>query len=208
MPAHYLGDGQQVRVGGRRRDVLATPGHTRRHVCFFEQATQLLFINDRVLRHIMPSSGFEPQPTSHALHDPLTSLACVLKRSQARVLPTQGGVFADPRGRGEKLAQHHAQRLGESFDVLADGAATWAETARTLHWTRRQMSFSDLNPFNQMLATLETLAHLELLESQVTVTRTQGPVWEFGSRRAIRAQQGQPAALQREVTEPTVGEGW
>jgi hypothetical protein len=50
--------------------------------------------------------------------------------------------------------------------VVAAGSGTAYETARTLTWTRRERSFEDLDLFNQMLATTETRAHLEVLVAQ------------------------------------------
>jgi hypothetical protein len=41
-----------------------------------------------------------------------------------------------------------------------------------LPWTRRGRRFADLDPFNQMLATLETAVHLDLLAAQDRVSRT------------------------------------
>ena len=46
------------------------------------------------------------------------------------------------------------------------GAATAYEAAGLLRWTRRQRRLGELDPFNQMLAVIETRAHLELLVAQ------------------------------------------
>ena len=46
---------------------------------------------------------------------------------------------------------------------MAQGALTAYETARLLTWTRRERPLGDLDPFNQMLAVLETAAHLDVL---------------------------------------------
>jgi hypothetical protein len=38
--------------------------------------------------------------------------------------------------------------------------------AQQLSWTRRERRLAELDPFNQMLAVLETVAHLKVLVAQ------------------------------------------
>ena len=45
--------------------------------------------------------------------------------------------------------------------MIRHGAATAYEAARALTWTRRERHFDDLDPFNQMMAVLETAAHID-----------------------------------------------
>lgn len=171
MPSRYLRDTETVRVGDRELQVIATPGHTKGHMCFLEQQTGLLFSGDHVLPHITPSIGFEPKPTDRSLHDFLSSLARVRNLEVRRVLPAHGPVFDGLAERVDELSQHHDQRLVESLEALHGGAETPYEVAEAMRWTRRRVPFADLSLFNRMLATLETWAHLELLDSQGRVDR-------------------------------------
>lgn len=179
MPQRYLRDRDIVRAGDRELHVVHTPGHTKGHVCFHEPTTGWLFSGDHVLPHITPSIGFEPKPTDHSLHDFLSSLARVRRLPVERVLPAHGSVFNDLPGRVDELAGHHEQRLDDTLRALAGGAETAYEVAQVLRWTRRLRGFGDLNLFNRMLATLETLAHLELLDSQGRALRTDEEVARF-----------------------------
>ena len=43
------------------------------------------------------------------------------------------------------------------------GTATASAVARMLTWTRRRRSYDELDDFNRMIATCETIAHLEVL---------------------------------------------
>jgi hypothetical protein len=45
--------------------------------------------------------------------------------------------------------------------------------AHHLRWTRRERRLGELDPFNQTLAVLETVAHLTVLVSQGLLTQTQ-----------------------------------
>jgi len=53
-----------------------------------------------------------------------------------------------------------------SLRLVRDGAATAYQAAGFLRWTRRERQLGELDPFNQMLAVIETRAHLELLAAQ------------------------------------------
>ena len=60
--------------------------------------------------------------------------------------------------------------------MIAAGAGTAYETARALTWTRHERHFDELDLFNQMLATMETRAHLEVLAAQGRIgKRMDGP---------------------------------
>ena len=50
--------------------------------------------------------------------------------------------------------------------MIGQGAATAYEAARALSWTRRTRHFDELDPFNQMMAVMETAAHLDVLAVQ------------------------------------------
>ena len=41
--------------------------------------------------------------------------------------------------------------------------------AQRLRWTRRERAFAELDPFNQMLAVIETAAHLDVLVARGSV---------------------------------------
>jgi hypothetical protein len=53
---------------------------------------------------------------------------------------------------------------------VQDGHSTAFEVAGVLLWTRRDTRFGELDLFNQMLATIETGAHLEVLAERELVT--------------------------------------
>jgi DNA-binding transcriptional LysR family regulator len=58
-----------------------------------------------------------------------------------------------------------------------------AEVAAKLTWTRDERAFDTLNLFNRMLATTETITHLELLANRGDLTRSQdGEILRYGAR--------------------------
>ena len=166
LPDDWLGE-EPVPIGDvRSLDVVPTPGHTRGHVVFHDQAASLLFAGDHVLPTITPSIGFEPVLSPNPLGDFLASLALVRRRPDARLLPAHGPVAPSVHARVDELVAHHGARLDATERAVGEGATTAYDVAGVLTWTRREQSRDDLDPFNQMLAVAETGAHLELLAAQ------------------------------------------
>jgi glyoxylase-like metal-dependent hydrolase (beta-lactamase superfamily II) len=162
----------QIAMPGRVLEVIPTPGHTRGHVCFRDAAAGLLFAGDHVLPHITPSIGFEPAMARLPLGDYLQSLRLVRELPDSVLLPAHGPVSPSVHARVDELLAHHAARLDAVAAAVRSGAVTAGETARLLTWTRRERALDELDPFNQMLAVLETAAHLDLLVTQSRLRAT------------------------------------
>ena len=169
--------GARGSVGGRRLSAVATPGHTKGHLVFADEAAGLLFAGDHVLPRITPSIGFEPAPPPNPLADFMASLELIRSRPDAALLPAHGSVGMRVHERVDELLAHHGKRLDATLAALREGRNTAAAVAAGLTWTRRERRLDELDPFNEMLATLETAAHLEVLvERGVLATREQDGV--------------------------------
>lgn len=155
--------GQQVELGGRALRAIPTPGHTQGHVVFADGDAGLLFAGDHVLPSITPSIGFEPVPGKLPLGNYLQSLRVVRAMPDLRLLPAHGPVTGSVHQRVDELLAHHDDRLERSVAAVAAGVATAYGVAQSLPWTRRGRHLDELDLFNQMLAVVETRAHLELL---------------------------------------------
>jgi glyoxylase-like metal-dependent hydrolase (beta-lactamase superfamily II) len=171
-PDEWLSDHTTAVVGSRELTAIATPGHTRGHLVFSEPAAGLLFAGDHVLPHITPSIGFESGPTDFPLRDYLESLRLVRSMPDSRLLPAHGPVTDSVHERIDQLLEHHDRRLGQIADLVLHGATTAFEAASRMTWTRRERKLSEMDPFNEMLAVLETMSHLDVLMLQGRVDRT------------------------------------
>jgi glyoxylase-like metal-dependent hydrolase (beta-lactamase superfamily II) len=188
-PDRWLADSERLDVGGRTLRVQATPGHTRGHVVYRDEAAAMLFAGDHVLPHITPSIGFEPVPGERPLADFLASLRLLRAQPDARLLPAHGPAGGGVHARLDELLAHHDHRLAAMFAAVRDGRETAAEVAAGVPWTRRERALPDLDPFNQMLAVLETVFHLDLLVEQGRlVARSRDAV----ARYAVAAQDVRP----------------
>lgn len=173
-PDHWLDHGIQVHLGTRMLRAVPTPGHTQGHMVFADADSGLLFAGDHVLPHITPSIGFEPIPADLPLRNYLESLRVVLDLPDMRLLPAHGPVTDSAHARVRELLEHHDARLQSCLAAVRSGAATAAEVAGLLDWTRRQRRLESLDDFNQMLAICETHSHLEVLVAAGQLTADAG----------------------------------
>jgi glyoxylase-like metal-dependent hydrolase (beta-lactamase superfamily II) len=165
LPDEWLSAGS-LPVAGHTLEVIPTPGHTRGHVVFRDDARSLLFAGDHVLSTITPSIGFEPDPPADPLGDFLRSLAIMRALPDTWLLPAHGPTTDSVHVRVDALLAHHAARLDATEAAVASGAETGYDVAGTLKWTRREKDFATLDVWNQMLAVNETGAHLVVLALQ------------------------------------------
>jgi glyoxylase-like metal-dependent hydrolase (beta-lactamase superfamily II) len=184
LPDEWITDRSVITVGEgealRELTAVATPGHTRGHVVFADEPADLLFAGDHVLPRITPSIALEPMPPANPLADFLTSLELVRSRPDAALLPAHGPVGMRVHERVDALLAHHADRLEATLARVREGRTTAAEVAGALRWTRRGHALADLDPFNEMLAILETMAHLDVLVEQGALTvRQDGEVASY-----------------------------
>ncbi|MHB8191264.1 MAG: MBL fold metallo-hydrolase [Ferrimicrobium sp.] len=165
-PDEWLHDGMRLSVAGRSLGVIATPGHTRGHMVFSDVESGIVFTGDHILPHITPSIGFEPATSPLPLHSYLQSLRRIRDTPDARLLPAHGPVAPSVHARIDELLNHHRDRLDRTLKQVLSGRSSVWEVASGLHWTRRERTLDELDPFNQLLAVLETKAHLDVLVLQ------------------------------------------
>jgi glyoxylase-like metal-dependent hydrolase (beta-lactamase superfamily II) len=170
-PDTWLDGDLTLDVGTRRIEAVSTPGHTQGHYVFADTAAGLLFAGDHVLPTITPSIGFEPAYAEQPLGDFLASLAKVRALPDLALLPAHGPVTTSSHARVDELLAHHEVRLDLCLQAVRSGRRTAYDVAHELPWTRHARTMGELDLFNAALATLETLAHLELLAARGDVTR-------------------------------------
>ncbi len=170
-PDTWLEQDCTLEVGSRQIDAVSTPGHTAGHFVYADSAADLLFAGDHVLPTITPSVGFEINEEAEPLLDYLTSLAKVRAMPDLQLLPAHGATDMRSHARVDQLIAHHDHRLQLCLDAVEAGADTAYEVAKVLPWTRHDRSFTELDVFNQGMAVMETLVHLDLLAIREQVSR-------------------------------------
>jgi glyoxylase-like metal-dependent hydrolase (beta-lactamase superfamily II) len=114
---HALRGGETITVGGRKLEVIYTPGHAVHHVAYFDAAEGLAFCGDvggiRAAggRHVLPVTP----PPDIDLEAWSNSLSALHARRPERLLPTHFGAGGD-------VPWH--------IEALREGLARWGELTR------------------------------------------------------------------------------
>jgi glyoxylase-like metal-dependent hydrolase (beta-lactamase superfamily II) len=183
-PQRDLNDGDEVRVGSRRIEVVHTPGHSPGHLVFALPDEGLLFTGDHVLPKITPNVSAGPLGAPDPLASYLNSLESVRRYGdEVTVLPAHVAQFDGLLARVDELVTHHDRRLEETAACLEAGATTTWDVAIRLPWSRPLDRFPT---FLQRAALGETDAHLQRLQASQRAHALDGePVrWRLSSRAA------------------------
>ncbi len=167
--------GDLIDAPGLRLRAVWTPGHTPGHLCFYDEARDLLLTGDHILPRITPNiSSYDL--ASNPLDDYLNSLVKLGGIQPREVLPAHEYRFTDLDSRLADLAEHHRERLAETMDIVAGharaghdpaGLAAW-QIAIGVTWSR---AWADLASFQRQAAIGEVLSHLRQLQSRGLVTQ-------------------------------------
>lgn len=171
-PDIFLEDAQRLEFPGWDLRAIWTPGHSPGHICIYSENRRLLLSGDHVLPRITPNIAFHSQQVPNPLGDYLDSLARLRDFGADEVLPAHEYRFAGLAVRLGEIEDHHARRLAEIEQGIAErpGATAWQLTT-SLGWSR---SWDEVPSYMRRAANGETLAHLVLLERRGRVRREAG----------------------------------
>src|SRR5665213_2465839 len=152
-----LSDGERLRIGGLRLDVIATPGHTADSACFVVDNDVALLTGDTILGR---GSTVVARPDG-GLADYLATLrrlrALVNERQLLVVLPGHGPVVDDPAAKVHAYLQHREQRLQQ-----VRAAAITSDTVDEV----LQVVYGDVSPELLFAARWSLLAQLDYLRDE------------------------------------------
>jgi len=170
-PLNILSDGQQMTVGPYQFTCIHTPGHTRGHMCLYEPNKKFLIAGDHILINITPNIQCWTEDD-----DPLKNYLESLDKTRAldveMVLPGHRRLFENCRARIDELKAHHAARLEEVLDILADQSPLDAfQTASYMRWDIEAENWAAFPPAQKWFATGEAISHLRCLENKGKIHR-------------------------------------
>lgn len=108
--AHWMRDGETLDLGGRKVQVIATPGHTPDSISLFDQTNGLLFTGDTY--YPGPIFLYRPETDLDAYTASLRKMIALGSRVQL-LLPAHNVPVADPNDLGRALAAMEKIRSGE-----------------------------------------------------------------------------------------------
>jgi glyoxylase-like metal-dependent hydrolase (beta-lactamase superfamily II) len=170
-PFSFINNQDAIQRGIYRFTCIATPGHSKGHMCLFEPSKKVLIAGDHLLREITPIvqgkiDGENP------LEDYLASLDKIDRLDIRTVLPGHGDVFGDCKERIEEIRRHHQERNSEILSILRGKKRNIYEIAKLMTWKTESESWESMPPTQQYFAAGEAFSHLIYLERERTVSKT------------------------------------
>lgn len=178
----YVREGDTLDYGGRKLEVILTPGHTPGHACLYDRENKVMFLGDHVLFDITPNitswPGFE-DPLGKYVH----SLMDISIFDVRLPLPAHRGINGSMSERIGAIIEHHGARIREMLDILTrEPGLTAYELSGRMTWRVRgkSPSWADFPLQQKWFAVGETAAHLEYLTVRGRAYRkAEGGVWRY-----------------------------
>ena len=156
-----LAGGESIAVNGMSLEVIATPGHTREHVCFLSSDGDL-FSGDTILG--AGTTAIFP-PDGH-MGEYLRSLRLLRDRNPKTIHPAHGPTRDDAVALIDHYIAHRLERERQVVEALRAGVVTIA--------AMRERIYADLDPRLHAAAEIQLQAHLIQLTEERRVTERNG----------------------------------
>ena len=166
---HRLFDGDTLKIGSRRWQVIVGHGHSPEHMSLYCADSNVLISGDMLLPKISTNiSVYAVTPRDNALEHYLDSLTRFAREcsDESLVLPSHGLPFKGIRQRVDDLHGHHDERLA----VLEENCSEPRSAAELL----AALFPRALDTHQTMFAMGEAIAHLNYLEQSGRLTCQQG----------------------------------
>jgi len=154
-------DGDLIKIEGTpeiQLEAVHTPGHTRGHLCFYEQRTGTLISGDNVVG--LGSVLIDPPEGN--MRDYLNSLQRMRKLEGVSVIfGGHGPAVANAYGKIDEYITHRLERERHILEAVQEGAATPKDIVARV--------YTDVSPKAHAMAERAVLAHLEKLEDESRV---------------------------------------
>jgi len=122
--------GDPVPAGDGVVEIIATPGHSPDHLCFFDREAGDLYCGDLAR---MGGTIVIPARKGGDLRAYLASLQLVRDLGPRRLLPGHGPIVDDPIALIDKYVAHRAEREQQILKAMLDGARTVDEIVRRVY---------------------------------------------------------------------------
>ena len=177
---HRLSDADKILIGSYEWEVIVGKGHSPEHVCLYCDELNSLISGDQLLPTISSNvSVFPTEPDADPLADWMNSLRMLKTRvpEDVLVLPAHGKPFRGAHFRLDELVSEHEECLDKLLSLCKKPQRA-VDVFPALFKSR-------INTGNLIMATGESIAHLNYLRNQQLMSverRTDGVDWYTTSR--------------------------
>ena len=165
-----VAEGDVISIGDYLFKCVETPGHTRGHMCLYEEKHKILVAGDHVLADITPNISLWSDDRN-PLDEYVCSLDKVYELDIRLVLPGHRSLIKDCRKRIQELKHHHQTRINEIISLLEKGSRNAYKLASEMTWDLTYDSWEEFPVSQKLFATGEAIAHLKYLEEKGVIRR-------------------------------------
>jgi glyoxylase-like metal-dependent hydrolase (beta-lactamase superfamily II) len=162
----WLKGGETVRINGLELKAIHTPGHSPDHVCYMDAESGVLLSGDTLLARITPNPLIyldnDGGKRTRSLLDYLDSLNRLHGFDISHCHPGHGPAIEQPGPLIDKNLAFIGRRKNVFLEKSSGGGVTPFELSVRV--------FGELDPVSRYLAVSETVAYLDLLERDGSVT--------------------------------------
>jgi ribonuclease/clavin/mitogillin len=162
----FVEDNELIELAGEpgwRLRALYTPGHTRGHLCFYEEISGAIMTGDLIVG-IGTVVIDPPEGNMRQYYDSLHKLLELPKLSS--LFPAHGPAIGSAAPKIREYIEHRTMRENKILDAVRAGAGTPAEVVA--------LAYTDVSPSLYWLAERSTVAHLEKLEEDGLINNRDG----------------------------------
>lgn len=160
VPWEPIEDGDVIDAGDTSLTVVHTPGHAPDHVCFWHEATRIMFCGDLAIKG---STVYIPAAHYGDLAAYIASIERVIALEPVRLFPAHGTVINDPVTLLRRYLTHRREREEQILDLVRRGVVTSDAIAAVLY---RGLGEALMSRAREMVG-----AHLIKLERDGKVSR-------------------------------------
>lgn len=171
-PDHFLHGGEIIDIAPFSFEVIWTPGHSPGHIALYEREKKIWIGGDHVLPNETPNISLHPQSSLNPLADYLDSLHEVSGLEVELALAGHGVPFSDFGAKIDYIRAHHERRLAQALATLKSGPKSAWEVCSGIAWHQGKVQFEKMFIWDQRLAFLEILAHMEYLRLSAGVRKS------------------------------------
>ncbi len=167
----FVEDNELIELDGEpalRLRALHTPGHTRGHLCFYEEGMGAILTGDLIVG-IGTVVIDPPEGNMQQYFDSLNRLLELPKLTS--LFPAHGPAIGSARAKIQEYIDHRLMREDKILDAVRAGASTPHEIV--------EAAYTDVSPSLYWLAERSTVAHLEKLETERRVSKTDGGQYQI-----------------------------
>jgi len=159
-----------INIGEYLFQCIATPGHTKGHMCLYEPAKRLLIAGDHILGDITPNITLWSDDRN-PLKEYLESLDKVYKYPIDLALPGHRDILSNCKARILELKRHHRERAEEVISILEGKSKSAFQVASQMSWDILYESWDLFPSWQKWFATGEAIAHLKYLDDKGMVRK-------------------------------------